>query len=71
MSRDLSAVLDHLGEEEVGLVGYSMRTVVALLTAVRDRRVRRLVVGGAGVVERRPGLPGAPGPGAPARAAHR
>ncbi|MBZ9639094.1 alpha/beta fold hydrolase [Streptomyces sp. PSKA30] len=53
MSRDVSALLDHLGKEEVDLVGYSMGAVVALLTAVRDRRVRRLVVGGigAGVVE--------------------
>ncbi|GAA4803788.1 alpha/beta hydrolase [Streptomyces ziwulingensis] len=48
MARDVSALLDLLGEEQVDLVGYSMGAIVALLTAVRDRRVRRLVVGGVG-----------------------
>ena len=53
MSRDLSELLDHLGLGEVDLVGYSMGAIVSLITASRDRRVRRLVVGGvgAGVVE--------------------
>ncbi|MER6674094.1 alpha/beta hydrolase [Streptomyces sp. NPDC000983] len=53
MARDVIALIDLLGEERVDLVGYSMGAVVALLTAARDRRIRRLVVGGvgAGVVE--------------------
>lgn len=53
MARDLTALVDLLDEPAFDLVGYSMGAVVALLTAVRDRRVRRLVVGGvgAGVVE--------------------
>ncbi|WP_320783217.1 alpha/beta hydrolase [Streptomyces sp. CRN 30] len=48
MARDVTALLDLLGADRVDLVGYSMGAVVALLTAVRDRRVRRLVVGGVG-----------------------
>ena len=48
MSRDLSALLDHLGLGEVDLVGYSMGAVISLITATRDCRVRRLVVGGVG-----------------------
>jgi pimeloyl-ACP methyl ester carboxylesterase len=53
MSRDLSLLFDVIGAADVHLVGYSMGGIVALLTAARDRRVRRLVVGGigAGVVE--------------------
>lgn len=53
MSRDLSELLDHLGLDQVDLVGYSMGAIVALITASRDPRVRRLVVGGvgSGVVE--------------------
>lgn len=48
MARDVSALLDLLGVDAVDLVGYSMGAVVALLTTVRDPRVRRLVVGGIG-----------------------
>ncbi|GIF06582.1 alpha/beta fold hydrolase [Actinoplanes siamensis] len=53
MSDDVIALLDLLGITEVDLVGYSMGAIVALLTATRDARVRRLVAGGvgAGVVE--------------------
>src|SRR5690349_11771549 len=53
MARDLTNLLDWLDLETVDLVGYSMGAVVALLTAVREPRVRRLAVGGigAGAVE--------------------
>lgn len=53
MARDLALVADELGLTGYDLVGYSMGAVVALLVAGRDRRVRRLAVGGvgAGVVE--------------------
>ncbi|GAB7038773.1 MULTISPECIES: alpha/beta fold hydrolase [Catenuloplanes] len=46
MARDLTALLDRLGAAEADLVGYSMGGVVAAITAVTDRRVRRLVIGG-------------------------
>lgn len=48
MARDLCALFDHLGAREVDLVGYSMGSVVVLLVAATDRRVRRVVVGGVG-----------------------
>jgi pimeloyl-ACP methyl ester carboxylesterase len=48
MARDLIAVLDAIGVEQLDLVGYSMGAVVALIVASRDPRVRRLVVGGLG-----------------------
>lgn len=48
MARDLRAVIAVLGATRVDLVGYSMGAVVALLTAVEERAVRRLVVGGVG-----------------------
>ncbi|SFT32464.1 Lysophospholipase, alpha-beta hydrolase superfamily [Actinopolyspora lacussalsi subsp. righensis] len=48
MSRDHQALFDRLELSEVDLVGYSMGAIVSLLTASRDRRVRRLVVGGVG-----------------------
>ncbi|GAA2334595.1 alpha/beta fold hydrolase [Streptomyces kunmingensis] len=53
MARDVMALIDLLDEPVYDLVGYSMGAIVTLLTAGRDRRVRRLVVGGvgAGVVE--------------------
>jgi pimeloyl-ACP methyl ester carboxylesterase len=59
MARDLAALLEVIGAEEVDLVGYSMGAIVALIYASGgehaegDRRVRRLVVGGvgSGVVE--------------------
>ncbi|MEE1930319.1 alpha/beta fold hydrolase [Streptomyces sp. TRM 70351] len=54
MAEDVVALVDLLGEERYDLAGYSMGAIVALLTAARDGRVRRLVVAGvgAGVVER-------------------
>ncbi|HVU02951.1 MAG TPA: alpha/beta fold hydrolase [Polyangiaceae bacterium] len=53
MGRDLTDVVSRLEVSEYDLVGYSMGAVVSLLVAVRDPRVRRLVIGGvgAGVVQ--------------------
>src|SRR5262245_51855151 len=53
MAQDLLALVDELGAPEVDLVGYSMGSIVCLIAASQDPRVRRLVVGGvgAGVVE--------------------
>ena len=48
MAADVRALADHLGLAVFDLVGYSMGGIVALLVAVADRRVRRLVVGGIG-----------------------
>ena len=48
MAGDLLALFDLIGAEQLDLVGYSMGAVVSLLVAARDRRVRRLVVGGVG-----------------------
>jgi pimeloyl-ACP methyl ester carboxylesterase len=48
MAKDLNAVLDAIGAEQLDLVGYSMGAVVALIVASREPRVRRLVVGGIG-----------------------
>lgn len=48
MSRDLIELWDSLGLEEVDLVGHSMGSVVALITAGADRRIRRMVVSGVG-----------------------
>src|SRR5215469_9763118 len=57
MSQDLVQLIDLVlgatGQSVVDLVGYSMGAIVSLITAARDGRIRRLVVGGvgAGVVE--------------------
>lgn len=48
MAQDLAELLDHLGLEQVDLVGYSMGAIVALILATTDTRLRRLVVGGVG-----------------------
>jgi pimeloyl-ACP methyl ester carboxylesterase len=48
MARDLGALLDTVGAEEVDLVGYSMGAIVSLIYASGGERVRRLVVGGVG-----------------------
>lgn len=48
MARDLAVLLDQVGVRAVDLVGYSMGAIVALILSSRDRRVRRLVVGGVG-----------------------
>jgi pimeloyl-ACP methyl ester carboxylesterase len=54
MAEDLITLADLLvGPADYDLVGYSMGAIVSLITATRDPRVRRLVVGGvgSGVVE--------------------
>jgi pimeloyl-ACP methyl ester carboxylesterase len=48
MADDLRRVADSLGHDAFDLAGYSMGATVAMLVAAADRRVRRLVVGGAG-----------------------
>lgn len=48
MARDVRALYDELGFEEVAQVGYSMGGVISLLVAAADQRVRRLAVGGIG-----------------------
>ncbi|MFC4944140.1 alpha/beta fold hydrolase [Pseudonocardia sp. GCM10023141] len=48
MADDVSALADHLDFGPFDLAGYSMGGIVAVLTAARERRVRRLVVGGIG-----------------------
>lgn len=48
MADDVVALLDEIGAPSVDLVGYSMGAVVALQTAAREPRVRRLVAGGIG-----------------------
>ena len=48
MARDLMGLVTHLGVGAYDLVGYSMGSVVSLLVAAQDARVRRLVVGGVG-----------------------
>jgi len=48
MSRDLRMLFDLIAAPQVHLVGYSMGSLVSLLTASADRRVVRLVVGGVG-----------------------
>jgi pimeloyl-ACP methyl ester carboxylesterase len=48
MADDLRRVADALGHDAFDLAGYSMGATVAVLVAAADRRVRRLVVGGAG-----------------------
>ena len=55
MADDLRRVADALGHDSFDLAGYSMGATVAMLTAATDRRVRRLVVGGAGAAFVEPG----------------
>ncbi|WNV74672.1 alpha/beta fold hydrolase [Geodermatophilus sp. DSM 44513] len=55
MADDLRRVADALGHDCLDLAGYSMGATVAMLTAATDRRVRRLVVGGAGAAFVEPG----------------
>jgi pimeloyl-ACP methyl ester carboxylesterase len=55
MADDLRRVADALGHDSFDLAGYSMGATVAMLVAVADRRVRRLVVGGAGAAFVEPG----------------
>ncbi|HMC38358.1 MAG TPA: alpha/beta hydrolase [Acidimicrobiales bacterium] len=49
MTTDVGALLDHLGLDQVDLVGYSMGAGTALQFAISDSpRLRRLVLGGIG-----------------------
>jgi pimeloyl-ACP methyl ester carboxylesterase len=48
MARDVSALFDLVGSPQYDLVGYSMGAAVAAITATRDFRIRRLVLGGVG-----------------------
>ncbi|MGY6500794.1 MAG: alpha/beta fold hydrolase [Acidimicrobiales bacterium] len=59
MASDVSALLDHLGLDQVDLVGYSMGGFVSLEVATREARLRSLVVGGIGGGA----IPGADGSG--------
>jgi pimeloyl-ACP methyl ester carboxylesterase len=48
MAADVSSLLDALDVPIVDLVGYSMGAIVSLLVAIRDARIRSVVVGGVG-----------------------
>jgi pimeloyl-ACP methyl ester carboxylesterase len=48
MARDVSALLDHLGIDEVDVVGYSMGGLVTSLLLAEEPRVRSAVLGGVG-----------------------
>jgi pimeloyl-ACP methyl ester carboxylesterase len=48
MARDVSALLDELGLDEVSLVGYSMGAIIALAVTAADPRIRALATGGVG-----------------------
>ena len=48
MARDVASLADAVGTDRYDLVGYSMGAIVSLITATRDPRIRRLVVGGVG-----------------------
>ncbi|HEX4217029.1 MAG TPA: alpha/beta hydrolase [Acidimicrobiales bacterium] len=48
MAVDVSSLLDELDLAVVDLVGYSMGAIVSLLVAIRDARIRSMVVGGVG-----------------------
>lgn len=48
MAGDLIGLVDHLELDAFDLVGYSMGALVSAVVAIRDRRVRRLVLGGIG-----------------------
>jgi len=48
MVRDVSALLDELGLDEVSLVGYSMGAIIALAVTAADSRIRALATGGVG-----------------------
>ncbi|MFE4462007.1 alpha/beta fold hydrolase [Nocardia tengchongensis] len=48
MADDMRALFDHLGLDQVALVGYSMGGIISLLVAGADARVQRLVIGGIG-----------------------
>ncbi|MEV0246293.1 alpha/beta fold hydrolase [Nocardia sp. NPDC050712] len=48
MAKDVRALYDELGLDEVAQVGYSMGGVISLLVAASDPRVTKLAVGGIG-----------------------
>lgn len=48
LARDVSALLDELGLDDVAVVGYSMGAIVALAATARDSRIRCLATGGVG-----------------------
>ncbi|MET8994932.1 alpha/beta fold hydrolase [Amycolatopsis sp. Hca4] len=48
MARDVSALLDELGLDEVSMVGYSMGAIIALTATAADKRIRCLATGGVG-----------------------
>lgn len=48
MARDVSALLDELGLDEVSMVGYSMGAIIALTVTAADKRIRCLATGGVG-----------------------
>ena len=48
MPRDAQAVLDHLGVEEVDVVGYSMGSMVSARLVADEPRARSLILGGVG-----------------------
>jgi len=48
MVKDVIALFDHLGVDEVDLVGYSMGSLISAKVATCDERVRTLVLGGVG-----------------------
>ncbi len=49
MRRDVEALLDHLGIDQVPVVGYSMGSFLAIQVALSDPRVRALILGGVGL----------------------
>jgi pimeloyl-ACP methyl ester carboxylesterase len=48
LARDIVGIVDLLNVETYDLVGYSMGAMIAIHTAARDTRVRRLVLSGTG-----------------------
>ncbi len=48
MVRDVQTLIDHVATPTVDVVGYSMGAIVAGRLALRERRVRSLVLGGVG-----------------------
>jgi pimeloyl-ACP methyl ester carboxylesterase len=48
MVKDVIALFDHLGVDEVDLVGYSMGSLISAKVATSEPRVRSLVLGGVG-----------------------
>jgi pimeloyl-ACP methyl ester carboxylesterase len=48
LARDIMGVIDLLNVETYDLIGYSMGAMIAVHAAVRDARVRRLVLSGTG-----------------------